>query len=113
MATSKSFSSQNIIENLREAVVKEEAKFLQQEPQLSADVVELSRNNFSAMYSRLDEIQKIRDNNPSSLSLGQMMELRNHLDEKIQQLDATLIQKQRDKNATSEDPSKLVESKKL
>lgn len=113
MTTPTSFSSQKVIENLRASVAQQEAKFLENESQLPAEVVETSRNNFASMYSKLDAVQKIRDNNPSDLSLADMMNVRNHLNEKIQQLNINSVHKLRAKNATSEESPQVVAGKTL
>ncbi len=98
--TTKSLT-QKTLDGLRDEVAQEEAKFLEHEPNLSADTVTTSRECIATVRQRLDEVQTIYDRNPSALSLGQMMETRAYHTEQLQQLNKNCIQKYRNTTTTT------------
>lgn len=108
--TTKSFT-QKTLDGFRQNVVQEEAKLLEQEPNLSAETIKVAREALAAVHHRLDQTQEIYDRTPDNLSLGQMIEVRDHLNEKLSQVNKDLIEKRREKNNTADISTQPVNTK--
>lgn len=101
----KSFT-QKTLDGFRQNVAQEEAKLLEQEPNLSAETIKIAREALAAVHHRLNQTQEIYNRTPDKLSLGQMIEVRDHLNEKLHQVNKDLIEKRRENSATAENSGK-------
>ena len=87
--------TQKTLDGLREEVAQEEHRLSEQEPHLCAETIKVARECIAAVHHRLDQTQEIYDRTPHNLSLGHMIEVREHLNEKLHTLNKNLIEKHR------------------
>ena len=91
--------TQKTLDGFRQEIAQEEAKLLEQEPNLSAETVKIVRESIAAVHHRLNQTQEIYDRTPHNLSLGEMIAVRQHLNENLHQVNRNLIEKRREKTA--------------
>lgn len=103
--------TQKTLDGFREEVSQEEAKLLEQEPHLCAETIKTARETIAAVHHRLDQTQDIYERTPHNLSLGQMLEVRDHLNEKLLQVNKDLIKDRRMAQTKTEDSAKVSDTK--